>query len=155
MQHGNVGCIGWRRNGGIFHRGGGGNSIVIPNATSNYDFGDGAASTAAGYGSFQVHNHGASQTILSYAGFGSAQADGLGIGNNTGVGELDYTFAGNATSYTVKNLQILVLPGGLLANDTDADGDPLTITAADTVAPTPTGGTQFAFTSAQGAAVTV
>lgn len=87
---------------------GGGNSIGIPNATGAYDFGDGGASTAAGYGSFQVHNHGASQTILGYTAFGNGGIDGLGIGNNTGAGNPDYTFAGNAASYTVKNLQILV-----------------------------------------------
>ena len=134
----------------------GNNTIGIPGAANHptFDFGDGGANTTDGYGSFQIHNFGASETLLAYNAFGSGNADCLGIGNQP-AGNPDWTFANNSATYTVKNLQILVLPEGLLANDTDADGDSITITAAATVAPAPTGGIHFATTSAQGAAVTV
>jgi MYXO-CTERM domain-containing protein len=85
------------------------NGIAIPNASaSNYDFGDTA--TAGGYGSFQIHNHGASQTIIGYNNWGNAAGTNsdLGIGNAPLATAPDWTFAANANTFTVKQLQVLV-----------------------------------------------
>lgn len=89
---------------------GGGNAAGIPNATGSFDFGDGGGSaTGTGYGSFQVHNHGASQVIFAYNRWGANNGnDDVGIGNRPATSNTDYTFAQNAATYTVKNLQILV-----------------------------------------------
>ena len=67
------------------------------------------------YGSFQIHNHGAAQTLFAYNRWGGAGGNGdLGIGNQ-GAGEPDWTFAQNANTYTTKNLQILVRTGRVTA----------------------------------------
>ncbi|MFC1805580.1 PEP-CTERM sorting domain-containing protein [Planctomycetota bacterium] len=108
---------------------GAGNEIGIPNASGSvHDFGDGGAGTGAGYGSFQVHNHDAAQTVLAYnrwgtGGSGTGAIDNVGIGNNDGSGTIqtsggprpDWTFQATANLYTTKNLQILVRPAGLPA----------------------------------------
>jgi hypothetical protein len=82
----------------------------IPNASAAvYDFGDGGFSEIAGYGSFQIHNHGAQEVLLAYNRWGSpGNPDDLGIGNNTGSANLDYTFMSNSGNYTAKRLAILV-----------------------------------------------
>jgi lysophospholipase L1-like esterase len=82
------------------------------------DFGDSGASAVAGYGSMQVHNSGAGETIFALNHFGT---DGvtleLGIGNNPAAspnntgGQKDWTFTNNATAYTRRVLHVLVLPG--------------------------------------------
>lgn len=91
------------------------NAIGIPNASdSNLDFGD-TARTTGDYGSFQIHNYGASQTILGYSQWGGARegSDGdLGIGNSPS-GNRDWTFSASAGNYSVKNLQVLVRPSEL------------------------------------------
>ncbi|MFT5130426.1 MAG: VCBS repeat-containing protein, partial [Rhodothermales bacterium] len=128
------------------------NAIGIPGANSgNYDFGD-QATGADGYGSFQIHNHGAGETIMVYSGFGSNDADNLGIGNRS-TSHPDWTFANNAASYTIKNLQVFVLSNGLLSNDSDPDGDPLIVNGAATSGQPGAGA--LSATSAQGASVTV
>lgn len=88
------------------------NAINIPNASaSTLDFGDGGAGTGSGYGSMQIHNHGASQTLFAINHFG---ADGstldLGIGNQS-TSNPDWTFAANAGTYSRRLLHVLVLPG--------------------------------------------
>jgi hypothetical protein len=66
------------------------------------------------YGSFQVHNYNASQTLFAYNNFVSAgQTSDLGIGNNSGVASNgqsnpDWTFMGNSPNYTTRKLYILV-----------------------------------------------
>lgn len=87
----------------------------IPNADDNvYDFGD--TKVADGnYGSFQIHNHGAAETIFAYNQWGGtvpSESGDLGIGNAPAA-NTDWTFAYNAEGYTIKTLQVLVRPSGL------------------------------------------
>ena len=92
------------------------NSANVPGASSSaYDFGD--QPSAGSYGSMQIHNPGAVQTLIAFNHWGNAvgAAPDLGIGNNPG-GEPDWTFAGNAGGYTIRTLQAYVL----LGNDTTA-----------------------------------
>jgi hypothetical protein len=107
------------------------NDIGIPGANGGtFDFGDGGAGIGIGYGSFQIHNHGAAQTLFAYNRWGG----GLGGNSDLGIGSApsgspDYTFAQNAATYTVKNLQILVRPKvvtGTIVND-----DSATVTIGD------------------------
>jgi len=89
-----------------------GNSAGIPNADGGtYDFGD-SCSWVKSYGSMQVHNYGASQTLFAVNAF-NGQTLCLGIGNNTsGTGAPDWTLNNNAGSYNYRRLYVLVLPGG-------------------------------------------
>jgi hypothetical protein len=71
------------------------NAASIPGANaSTYDFGDGGAGTGSGYGSMQVHNHGAAQTLFAINNWGAngntTNALCLGIGNQP-TGEPDWT----------------------------------------------------------------
>lgn len=85
-----------------------GNAKQVPNASgTTWDFGDEIAAPVAGYGSMQVHNHGAKQTIFAFNNFTAGPAADLGIGNGTGQNP-DWTFARNAGSYTVKRLRVFV-----------------------------------------------
>jgi hypothetical protein len=75
----------------------------------NYDLDDQINATNNCYGSFQVHNYVANQTIFAYNNFnGGTTNDDLGIGNNTGNTNPDWTFMNNAASYTTKKLFVLV-----------------------------------------------
>jgi sialate O-acetylesterase len=84
------------------------NSAGVPGASnSTYDFGDQPVNSS-NYGSMQINNSGAGQTILAYNNWGSDGGNGdLGIGNQAG-GQPDWTFAHNAAGFTVKNIQVLV-----------------------------------------------
>jgi hypothetical protein len=84
------------------------NSAGIPGATNSYDFGD-SPDGAGMYGSMQIHNYGAQQTVMAYNnwGRGGSNAD-IGLGNYAS-GHPDWTFAYNAAGYTIKNLEVLVL----------------------------------------------
>ena len=87
------------------------NSALVPNASDTaFDWGDTPA-TSGQYGSMQLHNAEASQVLFAFNNWnGNAFAD-LGIGSNPSpTGQPDWTFAGNAASYTVKTLQVFVLP---------------------------------------------
>ncbi|MEM7395697.1 MAG: hypothetical protein AAF492_25480, partial [Verrucomicrobiota bacterium] len=93
------------------------NSIAIPNATSiGFDFGDSTPDLHVGYGSFQIHHHGATQTVFAYNRWGVGGKSDLGIGNGK-EGFSDWTFIQNAAFYTTRTLLILVRP-----TDTDIDG---------------------------------
>lgn len=87
------------------------NSAGFAGADNNkYDFGD-RSDGASNYGSMQIHNVGLKQSILDYNNWGgstSNQSD-LGLGTNVNGAHPDWTFAWNAGSYTVKNLEVLVL----------------------------------------------
>jgi hypothetical protein len=88
----------------------GANSAGVPNASDTaFDWGDNNANSS-NYGSMQLHNAEASQVLFGFNRWGGAGgiAD-LGIGNDP-VGNPDWTFAGNASSYTIKTLQVFVLP---------------------------------------------
>ncbi|MCX6928549.1 MAG: hypothetical protein NT154_35870 [Verrucomicrobia bacterium] len=86
------------------------NAVGVPNASDTaFDWGDTAA-TGGNYGSMQIANGLASQELLCFNGWGGGSSIAcLGIGNNP-VGSPDWTFAANAGAYTVKTLQVFVLP---------------------------------------------
>jgi lysophospholipase L1-like esterase len=87
-----------------------GNNTGVPNASSLlYDWGD--QRTEGRYGSMQIHNVNATQTLLAFNHWanGGAVVD-LGIGNSTGA-HPDWTFAANASVYAIKRLQVFVVPG--------------------------------------------
>ena len=88
------------------------NGDNVPGASgSTYDFGD-QSNGNGGYGSFQVHNLTNAQTVLAYNRWGSTNATSdIGLGNQ-GTGQPDWTFAYNATTYSVRKLYILVPNGG-------------------------------------------
>jgi sialate O-acetylesterase len=83
------------------------NIANVPKASSqSYDWGD-APAEGEGYGSMQIHNHDASQTLFAINHWSEGEKADLGIGNSPS-GNPDWTFAGNANSYTVKRLRVLV-----------------------------------------------
>lgn len=83
-----------------------------------YDFNDTNQGTGD-FGSMQIHNHGAGQTLLAYNDWGgntNQTIDDVGIGNNTSTNIVDdlvhpdWTFSKNANSFTVRNLEVWVQP---------------------------------------------
>jgi len=87
---------------------GGDNSARVPNASSQvYDFGDQPSDPASGYGSMQIHNHDAKQTLFALNHWQTGQGADVGIGNQS-ANNPDWTFAGNAASYATKRLRVLV-----------------------------------------------
>jgi hypothetical protein len=89
-------------------------AISIPGASGAvYDFGDAINANVDCYGSFQVHNYGAAQTILAYNRWSDAanNISDLGIGNNTGNVNPDWTFMSNANGITTKNLYVFITGG--------------------------------------------
>ena len=88
------------------------NSANVPNASSaTYDFGDQPTDPADGYGSMQVHNHDARQTVFAINHWREGSHADLGIGNAPS-GNPDWTFSGNAGDYTRKRLRVLVHSAG-------------------------------------------
>jgi sialate O-acetylesterase len=86
------------------------NSANVPNASGDvYDFGDQPGDPANGYGSMQVHNHAAKQTLFAINHWSAGNNADLGIGNQSS-GNPDWTFANNAGSYKAKRLRVLVRP---------------------------------------------
>ncbi len=87
-----------------------GNSANVPNASGDvFDFGDQPSDPVNGYGSMQVHNHAAKQTLFAINHWSMGSGADIGIGNQ-GKGNPDWTFAGNAGSYKAKRLRVLVRP---------------------------------------------
>ena len=76
-------------------------------SASVYDFGDQPVEPADGYGSMQVHNAAAQQTLFAINHWRNGERSDLGIGNR-GEQNPDWTFAGNAQSYLKKRLRVLV-----------------------------------------------
>lgn len=112
------------------------NDPAIPNADdTKYDFGD-RRSTSGSFGSMQVHNHGASQTLFAINHWG---ADGntldVGIGNSTSSAP-DWTNTANAGAYHKRRLHVMVLPAApelpaeVAANVPEAQGYQLVYTLA-------------------------
>ncbi len=113
------------------------NAIGIPNASSDkghpgFDFGD-ERGTGGNYACFQIHNYGASQTVMALNKWNGPASGGktidMGIGNNPVAGEaLDYTFDGdagansNASQYQNRSLYVMaevaIAPG--MSNVPDA-----------------------------------
>jgi sialate O-acetylesterase len=84
------------------------NSTSVAGASDDiYDFGDETAPPADGYGSMQVHNFGNKQTLFSINHWNSGAGADLGIGNGPDR-TTDWTFAGNAGSYSSKRLRVYV-----------------------------------------------
>ena len=84
------------------------NEAKIPNASGQlWDFGDQIADKHDGYGSMQVHNYGAKQTLFAVNKWKQGENADMGIGNSTGETR-DWTFTSNASDYSVKRLRVLV-----------------------------------------------
>lgn len=85
-----------------------GNAAAVAGASSSlYDFGDQPGEPADGYGSMQVHNANAQQTLFAINHWRNGEHADLGIGNR-GEQHPDWTFAGNAQNYVQKRLRVLV-----------------------------------------------
>lgn len=86
------------------------NAANVPGADAGiYDIGDGPVEPVDGYGSMQVHHTAAQQTLFAINRWTAGAGADLGIGNSPGQTR-DWTFTGNAGSYTAKRLRILVRP---------------------------------------------
>ena len=83
------------------------NSAGVPGAANIYDFGDSPGDPENGYGCMQVHNHGAKQTLFAINQWRSGVNADIGIGNSDGQTR-DWTFKGNAKSYSKKTLKVFV-----------------------------------------------
>lgn len=84
------------------------NSAGVPNASSEvFDFGDQPTESSDGYGSMQVHNHDAKQTLFAINHWSEGLHADVGIGNQA-QGNPDWTFAGNASGYAAMRLVVLV-----------------------------------------------
>lgn len=84
------------------------NSANVPNASATtFDFGDQWVDPVDGYGSMQVHNHAARQTVFALNHWREGQGADVGIGNAS-TGNPDWTFAGNAGGYKFKRLRVFV-----------------------------------------------
>ncbi len=84
-------------------------TLGLPSASSTkYDYDDKKrAGQLRCYGSMQVHNYGARQTVFAYNAWDEAGADEAGIGNSAGQ-HPDWTFTRNAASYANRHLWVLV-----------------------------------------------
>jgi sialate O-acetylesterase len=83
------------------------NGAKVPHASSDvFDFGDQPDDPTDGYGSMQVHNHDARQTLFAVNHWREGNGADLGIGNQP-QGNPDWTFAGNAGSYQARRLRVL------------------------------------------------
>jgi sialate O-acetylesterase len=86
------------------------NISKVPDAsTERYDCGDQRREDSGGYGSMQIHNHAAKQTLFAINNWRDGNRADVGIGNQP-VGEPDWTFAANAGSYRSMRLKVLVRP---------------------------------------------
>jgi sialate O-acetylesterase len=84
------------------------NSAHVPNASGEtYDFGDQPNDPADGYGSMQVHNHAAKQTLFALNHWSAGGQADIGIGNQP-QNNPDWTFSNNAGTYQAKRLRVLV-----------------------------------------------
>ncbi|MBN2375026.1 MAG: hypothetical protein JXD22_01395 [Sedimentisphaerales bacterium] len=86
------------------------NSAGIDGASNDvYDFGDTPGDPRQGYGSMQVHNPEAGQTVFATNNWAAGPKADVGIGNSP-EGHSDYTFQANAGQYELKRLMVLVRP---------------------------------------------
>jgi sialate O-acetylesterase len=84
------------------------NAAKVPNASPTvFDFGDEPNSHVNGYGSMQVHNHDAKQTVFAINHWVGGKKADLGIGNAP-TGNPDWTFSANAGKYPAKRLLVFV-----------------------------------------------
>lgn len=80
-------------------------------SSSIYDFGDHPGPPVEGYGSMQVHDPAAGQTVFAINHWGAGNRADIGIGNSAG-NTRDWTFAGNAGTYQTKRLRVYVRETG-------------------------------------------
>lgn len=84
------------------------NAGQVPGASEDiYDFGDEVVVPEEGYGSMQVHNTAAGQTIFSINNWRAADRADIGIGQGP-ANTPDWTFTANAGSWTSKRLRVYV-----------------------------------------------
>ncbi len=85
------------------------NAARVPNASDfAYDFGDQIDNNVKiGYGSMQIHNFSARQTIFAYNKFEAGANADLGIGNQP-VDNPDWTFSSSAKNYNKATLYVFV-----------------------------------------------
>ena len=84
------------------------NSAHVPNASDAvFDFGDQPGEPPDGYGSMQVHNHDARQTLFAVNDWKQGGGADVGIGNQSHDNP-DWTFASNAKNYPAMRLVVLV-----------------------------------------------
>lgn len=85
-----------------------GNATSVPGASGSvYDSGDQAVERARGYGSMQIHNHDAGQTLFAINHWDTGDKADIGIGNRS-ESHPDWTFAANAHTYPAGRLRVLV-----------------------------------------------
>ena len=84
-------------------------NTAVPGASAQYyDFGDQPATLPNdGYGSMQIHNTKAEQTLFAINHWRQGEHADLGLGNRNRE-HPDWTFAGNAHNYSIKRLRVLV-----------------------------------------------
>ncbi|HEY1174349.1 MAG TPA: sialate O-acetylesterase [Verrucomicrobiae bacterium] len=80
---------------------------VVGASDAAFDTGDMIDALVDGYGSMQVHNFKAKQTIFAINNWKAAAGANIGIGNSTGETK-DWTFVANANTYSQKRLRVLV-----------------------------------------------
>jgi sialate O-acetylesterase len=87
------------------------NDSGIPNSNSKWDWDadDTIKDGESCYGSMQIHNYGADQTLFAWNSWAGSGASDLGIGNGPG-NNTDWTSAGNAADYSLKSLEVWVQP---------------------------------------------
>ena len=84
------------------------NEKRIPGADDRrYDCGDQINQPQVGYGSMQIHNNRARQTVFAYNNFSAGGNADLGIGNCAGK-EPDWTFSSSARNYKEATLYVFV-----------------------------------------------
>ncbi|MHC4247731.1 MAG: hypothetical protein ACYS9X_01255 [Planctomycetota bacterium] len=84
------------------------NSGGVPGASDReFDFGDQPNGPPEGYGSMQVHNPSATQTLFAINKWKAGRGADIGIGNSTGKTR-DWTFTGKAGTWPRKRLRVLV-----------------------------------------------
>ena len=83
------------------------NANGVPSASNGlFDTGD-SNGRGSSYGSMQIHNHGANQTLFALNHFSGSTNKDLGIGNRESS-HPDWTFSGNSGQYTTKSINIYV-----------------------------------------------
>ncbi|MFM7037339.1 MAG: sialate O-acetylesterase [Planctomycetaceae bacterium] len=86
------------------------NPAAIPEASDTvYDGGDEMVEPLEGYGSMQVHNHAAGQTVFAINNWRAGAAADIGIGNSPGDTR-DWTFSGSSRGWQSKRLRVFVRP---------------------------------------------
>lgn len=95
------------------HNYGPANAAGVANASNEvWDFGDEIVAQEDGYGSMQVHNTAAKQTVFAFNNWKGGPGADIGIGNSNPESNsqrtLDWTFNGNAHQYSVRQLKVLV-----------------------------------------------